>query len=144
MTYTDPGGQGQPPAVTSFSLSGLVNGLTNIANALSRIATVIGNSYISLAAANAFTGANTFSGSTTLTGPATFAGTTSITGATTFTKPVVEGTFTVGALGPATKGATAFVSDSTATLAAGLGNTVSGGGADFTPVYADGSNWRIG
>jgi hypothetical protein len=42
------------------------------------------------------------------------------------------------------QGTTAFVTDSNATLAAGLGNTVVGGGANKVPVYSDGTNWRIG
>lgn len=41
-------------------------------------------------------------------------------------------------------GARAFVSDSNATLAAGIGNTVASGGANFVPVYSDGTNWKIG
>jgi hypothetical protein len=49
---------------------------------------------------------------------------------------------TLPAVPPA--GQHSFVSDSTATLAAGLGNTVAGGGANFVPVYSDGTNWRIG
>jgi hypothetical protein len=54
---------------------------------------------------------------------------------------------TVGALPSAATvgaGARAFVTNATATLAAGLGNTVVGGGADFVPVYSDGTNWKIG
>lgn len=51
---------------------------------------------------------------------------------------------TVATLGAATAGARGFVTDSNATLAAGHGNIVSGGGANYCPVYADGSNWRIG
>lgn len=41
-------------------------------------------------------------------------------------------------------GATALVTDSNATLAAGLGNTVAGGGANIVPVFSDGTNWIIG
>lgn len=41
-------------------------------------------------------------------------------------------------------GARAFVTDSNATLAAGIGNTVVGGGANFVPVFSNGSNWLIG
>lgn len=40
-------------------------------------------------------------------------------------------------------GAICFVTDSTQTLAAGIGAVVSGGGANFVPVYSDGTNWRI-
>lgn len=41
-------------------------------------------------------------------------------------------------------GARGFVGDSNVTLAAGLGNTVVGGGTNKTPVYSDGTNWIIG
>lgn len=43
-----------------------------------------------------------------------------------------------------TVGQRAFVTDSTVTLAAGLGNVVAGTGGNKTPVYWDGTNWRIG
>lgn len=48
------------------------------------------------------------------------------------------------AAGTAGAGARDFVTDSTATLAAGLGNIVAGTGANAVPVYSDGTNWRIG
>jgi hypothetical protein len=51
---------------------------------------------------------------------------------------------TVGTLPAATAGARGFVTDSNAALAAGHGNIVAAGGANFVPVYADGTNWRIG
>jgi hypothetical protein len=41
-------------------------------------------------------------------------------------------------------GARGFITDSNATLAAGLGNIVDDGGANGVPVYGDGTNWRIG
>ena len=43
-------------------------------------------------------------------------------------------------------GARAFVSDSDATHAAGIGTVVvnTGSGAEFTPVYSDGADWLIG
>lgn len=37
-----------------------------------------------------------------------------------------------------------MVTDSNATLAVGLGNTVAAGGANIVPVYSDGTNWKIG
>ena len=43
-----------------------------------------------------------------------------------------------------TAGQRSFVSDATATHAAGIGTTVTGGGANFVPVYSDGTNWIIG
>ena len=41
-------------------------------------------------------------------------------------------------------GARAFVTDSSATLATGIGNTVVGGGANKVPVYSDAAAWKIG
>lgn len=41
-------------------------------------------------------------------------------------------------------GATAFVTDSNATLTAGIGATVAGGGSNKVPVYSDGTSWIIG
>jgi len=41
-------------------------------------------------------------------------------------------------------GQASFVSDATQSFAAGAGNIVAGGGANCVPVYADGTNWRIG
>lgn len=38
----------------------------------------------------------------------------------------------------------AFVSDANATMTAGIGAVVAGGGANKVPVYCDGTNWRIG
>lgn len=63
--------------------------------------------------------------------------------------PVFTGTpritpTTVAGLGAVTAGGRGFVTDSNATTAAGHGNIVAAGGANFCPVYADGTNWRIG
>ncbi len=41
-------------------------------------------------------------------------------------------------------GQTAFVTDATLSLSAGLGTVVAGLGGNATPVYSDGTNWRIG
>jgi len=41
-------------------------------------------------------------------------------------------------------GARATVTDSNATLTAGIGAVVAGGGANVVPVFSDGSSWRIG
>lgn len=60
---------------------------------------------------------------------------------------VIEPGYTVGTLpSAATAGARAraFVTDSNATHAAGIGAVVAAGGANFVPVYSDGTNWRIG
>ncbi len=42
------------------------------------------------------------------------------------------------------KGYRAFATDANATLAAGIGGTVAAGGANFVPLYSDGTNWKIG
>ena len=41
-------------------------------------------------------------------------------------------------------GARAAVTDATQALTAGIGATVTGGGANTVPVFSDGANWRIG
>lgn len=41
-------------------------------------------------------------------------------------------------------GARAYVTDATATLTAGIGAVVTGGGANQSPVWSDGTNWRQG
>ena len=51
---------------------------------------------------------------------------------------------TVAALGTATLALRSFATDSTVTTTAGIGAIVVGGGANGVPVYADGTNWRIG
>lgn len=61
--------------------------------------------------------------------------------ASNFTGPAAVA---VGSLGAATATKRAFVTDSTVTAAGNFGNVVVGGGANFCPVYADGSDWRIG
>ena len=61
--------------------------------------------------------------------------------ASNFTGPAAVA---VGSLGAATATKRAFVTDSTVTAAGNFGNMVVGGGANFCPVYADGSDWRIG
>jgi hypothetical protein len=49
-------------------------------------------------------------------------------------------------IAPATAGAGArcTVTNATATLTAGIGTVVVGGGANIVPVFSDGTNWRIG
>jgi hypothetical protein len=52
---------------------------------------------------------------------------------------------TVAGLPPSpVQGQRGLVTDSTATLATGLGNIVAGTGGNIVPVYHDGTNWRIG
>lgn len=55
-------------------------------------------------------------------------------------------TFTVATLPAASlgDGIETYVSDSNATLAAGHGNTVAGGGSNYVPVYSRGGAWLIG
>lgn len=58
-----------------------------------------------------------------------------------------SGVFTVATLPPVASvpaGQRSFVTDSNATLAAGLGNIVVGLSTNKVPVYSDGTNWRIG
>lgn len=77
-----------------------------------------------------------------ITTPAT--GKFTIVDATTFIKtdPVTVATLpTVAAAGA---GGRSFVTDATATLTAGIGAIVVGGGANQVPVVCDGVNWRIG
>jgi hypothetical protein len=69
------------------------------------------------------------------------AGCTTLYPLTTLSLPV----FAVSTLPAATPaGQASFVSDSSATLAAAPGAIVAGSGTNFTPVYSDGTNWRIG
>ena len=42
------------------------------------------------------------------------------------------------------QGVRGLVTNSNATLAAGIGNTVAGGGSNIVPVFSDGTNWKIG
>lgn len=51
---------------------------------------------------------------------------------------------TVAALGTATAGLRSFVSDATVGPVGNFGAIVSGGGSNVVPVWADGTNWRIG
>ena len=56
------------------------------------------------------------------------------------TGTVKKGVFTVATLPTGEAGMTCFVSDANATT---RGSTVAGGGANFMPVYSDGTNWII-
>ncbi len=61
--------------------------------------------------------------------------------------PIVLANYTVAGLPSAATvgaGATAFVTDATLGIAAGLGLTPIGGGSNKVPVYSDGSAWKIG
>lgn len=63
------------------------------------------------------------------------------------TGAVKLGSFTVAGLPAAATvgaGSRAFVTDSTVVAAGNFGNIVAGTGANFCPVYSDGTNWRIG
>lgn len=55
--------------------------------------------------------------------------------------------FTVAQLASASAallGTRSVVTNSNATLTAGIGAVVAGGGASVVPVFCDGTNWRIG
>jgi len=70
-----------------------------------------------------------------------------INGGLRTTGAIKRGSYTVATLPSAATagaGSTAFVTDSNATISAGLGNTVASGGSNFVPVYSDGTNWKIG
>lgn len=98
--------------------AGLVAALQAIATVGSKIQQTLGNAYIALSGNNNFTGIQTF------------------------TQPLVGPTYTVATLPAATtKGQRAFVSDATVTTFASI---VAGSGSNFVPVFADGTNWRIG
>lgn len=62
----------------------------------------------------------------------------------TFQEPIVLSTFVVASLPAGVKGMRAQASDSTQTLAAGIGTAVVGGSTHFVPVYFDGTSWLIG
>lgn len=83
---------------------------------------------------------NYFAGNTgfgTVTAPSTTIDSSSPIRARSFTVATLPSAATVGA------GAHTYVTDSNATFAAGLGNTVAGGGANFVRVTSDGTNWKI-
>lgn len=56
---------------------------------------------------------------------------------------VEQTVYTFANLPSASAGTTAFVSDSSVVHAGNSGSVVAGGGANFVPVYYDGSAWRI-
>jgi hypothetical protein len=58
---------------------------------------------------------------------------------------IKKGVLTVGTLpGSPTAGMSSYVTDSSQTLAAGIGTTLVAGGENFTPVHYNGTNWIIG
>lgn len=68
-----------------------------------------------------------------------------------FTDPLFETvqfqTFTVAQLASASAallGTRSVVTNSNATLTAGIGAIVAAGGSSVVPVFCDGTNWRIG
>jgi len=76
----------------------------------------------------------------------TTAGTNGSSSVWTPLRAVLGATTFAGLPSAATAGAGArgFVTDSTQTLAAGLGTVVAGGSTEKVPVYSDGVDWRIG
>ena len=67
-------------------------------------------------------------------------GVVDVTGDIDATGTVKKGVYTVATLPTGEAGMTCFVSDANATT---RGSTVAGGGANFMPVYSDGTNWII-
>ena len=59
-------------------------------------------------------------------------------------RPISEGVYTVATLPTGVAGRRAFVTDSGNTLASHHGQAVANGGANFVPVYYDGTNWLVG
>lgn len=132
-------------AATATSLNGLTitssTGVLSITNAKT------------LAASNTLTLAGT-DGSTLNVGAGGTLGSNAFTSTAylplaggTLTGPARSPNYAVASLPSASTsgaGAVAFVTDSNATIAAGLGNAVVGGGSNKVPVYSDGTNWIIG
>jgi hypothetical protein len=56
---------------------------------------------------------------------------------------VTKGNYTFATLPTPASGMTCFVSDASVVHAGNSGTIVAGGGANFVPVYYDGTNWRI-
>lgn len=89
------------------------------------------------------------SGSSIIFGTATTGSTQSVTlevkdtGGIEVDGTIEQSAYTVSNLPSASAGATAFVTDSSAAHAGNSGNVVTGGGANFVPVYYDGTNWII-
>ena len=59
-------------------------------------------------------------------------------------RPISEGVYTVATLPTGVAGRRAFVTDSGNTLASHHGQVVANGGANFVPVFHDGTNWLVG
>lgn len=90
------------------------------------------------------TGALVFANTPTLVAPILGAatGTSVATSSWQKTTPVTVATLVAAATAGA--GARHAVTDANATLTAGIGAVVAGGGANTVPVFCDGTNWRIG
>lgn len=119
------------------------NGGTGVANGALSTITLGG----AVTFSGAFTATFTVTANTSVTLPtagtlATLAGAETLSNKT-LTVPK-KTSYTVATLPAGAATAEAYVTDSNATLAAGLGNAVVGGGANFVPVYHDGASWRIG
>lgn len=85
----------------------------------------------------------TATGGLAIVGPITGATTGAFSGAVTVATIKTAGTV-VGSLGTPTAGLRNHVTDSNAALTAGIGAIVAAGGGNIVPVFADGTNWRIG
>lgn len=123
-----------------YARAALVLGPTNNDSTLGQFNTQI------IATGTAVTGIDfsglTISGNAWTSTGATITGAGAATFTTVKTTPVAVASLPAAAT--AGKGARAFVTDSNATLASGLGNVVAAGGANNVPVYSDGANWLIG
>jgi hypothetical protein len=118
---------------TATGTTGLASGATTSgATKTVNIGTAgVSGSTTTLIIGSSVSGAN---GSVTVNHATTFASTARLAGYTVAGLP---------AAGTAGARALAFVTDSTVTHAGNGGAIVAGGGANFCPVYSDGTNWRI-
>ena len=72
----------------------------------------------------------------------TSAGSLTVSGILTGKGPIVSQGYTVGTLPTGTTGAIVYVTDSTQTMTAAIGSTLTGGGSYTIPVFYDGAAWR--
>lgn len=136
---------GTPDSGTLTNCAGLpvATGITGLAAGVATFLTTPSSAGLATAVTDETgTGALVFANTPTLVTPALGASTGSTHTTTGFQRTTPT---TVGALGSAAfTGARHAVTDSNATLTAGIGAVVAGGGANVVPVFADGTNWRIG
>lgn len=90
------------------------------------------------------TGANVFANTPTLVTPVLGSATGTSVATSSWQKTTPVTVVTLVAAATAGAGARHAVTDSNATLTAGIGAVVAAGGANIVPVFCDGTNWRIG